>query len=206
MRVVIVHDWLTVFAGAERVLEQILRVFPEADLFSLVDFLPQNQRHLILNKKVHTSFIQNLPFAKKKYRHYLPLMPLAIEQFDLNHYDIVISSSHAVAKGIITHPEQLHICYCHSPMRYAWDMNHQYLREANLNKSIKGWAVKWLLHRLRQWDQHAANRVDYFVANSKFIESRIHKTYRREAKIIYPPVDIENFILSDKKDNFYLTA
>lgn len=206
MRIAVVHDWLTGIAGAEKVLEQILLVFPQADLFSLVDFLPAHQRCSILNKTVQTSFIQKLPFARKKYRGYLPLMPLAVEQFDLGNYELVISSSHAVAKGVLTMPEQLHICYCHSPMRYAWDMHHEYLREANLTKGVKGWFAKGILHRLRQWDQHSSHRVDYFIANSKFIAGRINKSYRRESIVIHPPVDVENFHLCEEKEEFYLTA
>lgn len=206
MRVAIVHDWLTVIGGAERSLQQILQVFPEADLFSLVDFLPEQDRSVILHKNVKTSFIQNLPFAKKRYRDYLALMPLAVEQFDVSPYDLVISSSHAVAKGVLTSPEQLHVCYCYSPMRYAWDLHHQYLRESNLDTGLKGWLAKIILHRMRLWDQHSSQRVDHFMAISHFISKRIHKTYRREAKVIYPPVDIERFKLCEKKEEFYLTA
>lgn len=206
MRVAFVHDWLTVIAGAERVLEQMLLVFPQADLYSLVDFLPADQRGPIMHKQVKTSFIQKLPLSRKKYRSYLPLMPLAIEQFDVHHYDLVISSSHAVAKGVLTTPEQLHLCYCHSPMRYAWDMQHQYLRESKLDKGLKGWAAKIMLHRMRLWDQHAAHRVDHFIANSKFVAKRIQKTYRRESHIIHPPVNTHHFALHEKKESFYLTA
>jgi glycosyltransferase involved in cell wall biosynthesis len=206
MRVAIVHDWLTVVGGAERSLEQILQVFPDADLFSLVDFLPKEERSCILHKTVKTSFIQRLPFAKKRYRDYLIFMPLAIEQFDVSGYDLVISSSHAVAKGVLTSPEQLHLCYCYSPMRYAWDLHHQYLNESKLDTGLKGWIAKMILHRMRLWDQHASHRVDHFMAISSFISKRIHKTYRREAKVIYPPVDIERFKLCEKKEEFYLTA
>lgn len=207
MKVAIVHDWLYTYAGAEKVLEQIINCFPKADLFSLIDFLPENKRDFIQNKPVKTSFIQRMPFAKTKHRHYLPLMPLAIEQLDLRLYDLVISSSHAVAKGILTAPHQLHICYCHSPIRYAWDMQHQYLEEANLTRGIKSWLTRYLLHKIRLWDYRTANGVDYFIANSKFIASRIHKVYRRESQVIYPPVDISKFALYDGvREGFYLTA
>lgn len=152
MKVAIIHDWLVTYAGAEKVLEQLLKIYPDADLFSLVDFMDEGQRGFILNKQVTTSFIQKLPFARKKYRSYLPFMPLAIEQLDVSQYNIVISSSHAVAKGIITGPDQLHISYVHSPIRYAWDLQHQYLKEAGLERGIKGWMAKTILHYIRNWD------------------------------------------------------
>jgi glycosyltransferase involved in cell wall biosynthesis len=206
LRVAIVHDWLVNYAGAERVVEQILNLFPQADLFAVVDFLDQGKRDYIQNKKVATTFIQNLPFAKTKFRQYLPLMPLAIEQLDLSSYDLVISSSHAVAKGVLTAPHQLHISYVHSPIRYAWDLQHQYLRESNLDKGIKSWIVRWLLHQIRNWDARTANGVDLFIANSGFIARRIQKVYRRSAAVIYPPVDLQNYAIQTQKQNFYLTA
>lgn len=206
MKVAIVHDWLTVYAGAERVLEQMLYCYPDADLFSMVDFLSPDNRKFIRNKPVTTSVLQNFPFARTKYRHYLLMMPLTIEQFDLSGYDLVISSSHAVAKGVITGPNQLHISYVHSPMRYAWDMQHQYLRDSGLDKGIKGWIAKWLLHKMRLWDVRTANGVDCFIANSQFIRRRIWKTYRRDAAVIYPPVDISKFTLCEDKGDFYLAA
>ncbi len=206
MKVAVVCDWLVVYAGAERVLEQILKIYPEADLFCLVDFLPENQRGFILNKRTYTSFIQNLPKAKSKYRSYLPLMPLAIEQLDVTSYNLVISSSHAVAKGVMTGPNQLHISYVHSPIRYAWDLQHQYLNESGLNKGIKGWIAKFILHYIRMWDYRTANGVDYFIANSNFIAKRIKKVYGRQAEVIYPPVDVSAYELCEKKEDFYLTA
>lgn len=206
MRIVIVHDWLVVYAGAERVLEQMLACFPDADIFCVVDFLQSGKREFILNKSAKTSFIQNLPFARTKYRQYLPMMPLAVEQFDLSAYDLIISSSHAVAKGVITGPDQLHLCMCYSPIRYAWDMQHQYLKESGLASGMKGWLAKWMLHKIRIWDARTANGVDGFMAISKFISRRIWKVYRRESRVIYPPVDIHAFELLEKKENFYLTA
>jgi len=205
-RVAIVHDWLVVYAGAERVLEQILACYPDADLFSLVDFLPAGQRAFIRNKPVSTSFIQRLPKARKKYRAYLPLMPIAVEQFDLSAYDLVISSSHAVAKGVLTGPDQVHVCYVHSPIRYAWDLQHQYLRESRLNRGLKGWVAKAILHYIRLWDIRTVNGVDAFVANSAFIARRIYKAYRRESTVIYPPVDVADFPLRTDKEDFYVTA
>jgi glycosyltransferase involved in cell wall biosynthesis len=206
LRIAIVHDWLTVYAGAEKVLEQMLLCYPQADIFSLVDFLPDSQRAFLQGKKVTTSFIQQLPFAKAKYRAYLPLMPLAIEQFDLSAYDLILSSSHAVAKGVLTGPDQLHICMCYSPVRYAWDLQHQYLKESGLDRGIKGWFAKYLLHRLRIWDLRTANGVDQFIAISKFVARRIYKVYRRNSVVIYPPVATDDFVLTEDKENFYLTA
>jgi glycosyltransferase involved in cell wall biosynthesis len=206
MKIAIVHDWLVTYAGAERVLEQMLNCYPEADLFSLVDFLPQGGRSFIKEKAVTTSFIQKLPKARTKYRSYLPLMPLAIEQFDLSGYDLVLSSSHAVAKGVLVGPDQLHVCMCYSPIRYAWDLQFQYLRESNLESGVKSWLARWLLHKVRLWDVRTANGVDHFIAISHFIERRIEKVYRREASVIYPPVDVYGFTFQPNKENFYLTA
>ncbi|OGT05332.1 MAG: glycosyl transferase family 1 [Gallionellales bacterium RIFCSPLOWO2_12_FULL_59_22] len=206
MKIAIVHDWLTVYAGAERVLEQMLMCFPEADLYSLIDFVPADRRSFLQGKKARTSFIQHMPLARSRYRQYLPLMPLAVEQFDLSAYDIVVSSSHAVAKGVLTGPDQLHLCMCYSPMRYAWDLQHQYLREAGLDSGIAGWLAKWQLHRLRLWDLRTANGVDGFIAISQFIRRRIRKTYRRDAAVIYPPVDIAKFSLCESKEEFFLAA
>lgn len=205
LKVAIVHEWFVNYAGSERVVEQILQLLPHADLFAVVDFLEPSQRGFIQHKQVQTSFIQNLPFAKTKFRQYLPLMPLAIEQLDLSAYDLVISSSHAVAKGVLTAPHQLHIAYVHSPMRYAWDLQHQYLREANLTRGLKGWLARWILHKLRIWDSRTANGVDLFIANSNFIARRIQKVYRRSAVVIYPPVEIAALDGTVRED-FYLTA
>ncbi|MCM3409931.1 glycosyltransferase family 4 protein [Metabacillus litoralis] len=206
MKVAIVHDWLVTYAGAERVLEEMLRIYPEADLYSLVDFIAEKDREFIRNKEVKTSFIQRLPFSKEKYRNYLMFMPLAIEQFDLSGYDLVISSSHAVAKGVITGPDQIHVCMCYSPIRYAWDLQFQYLRESGLNKGIKGLITKLMLHKIRNWDYRTSNGVDHFIAISEFIKRRIYKVYRRESVVIYPPVDTEKFTLSTSKQDYYVTA
>ena len=206
MKIAIIHDWLTVYAGAERVLEQMLLCYPHADLFSTVDFLPYDQRGFIMNKPVQTSFIQHLPKAKTKYRNYLPLMPLAVEQFDLSGYDLILSSSHAVAKGVLVGPDQLHICMCYSPIRYAWDLQHQYLAESNLTHGLKGWLARWLLHKIRLWDVRTANGVDQFIGISHFIARRIAKAYRRDAAVIYPPVDVSGFAFQADKEDFYLTA
>lgn len=206
MKTAIVHDWLVTYGGAERVLEVMLEEFPEADLFSLYDFIPPEKRGFIKNKPVTTSFLQQMPLAKKKYRLYLPLMPLAVEQFDLSKYDLVISSSYAVAKGVITGPDQVHICMCYSPIRYAWDLTHQYLRESNLVTGLRGWIARYILHRIRIWDCRTANGVDEFIAISGYIARRIKKAYGRLSTVIYPPVDVDAFELHTQKEDFYLTA
>ena len=207
MKIAIVHDWLITYAGAERVLEEMIECYPNSDLFALVDFLPQSKRKFIKNKKVKTSFIQKLPFAKTKYRIYLPLMPFAIEQFDLSDYDLVISSSHAVSKGVITGPNTLHICMCYSPIRYAWDLQHQYLKESNLLFGIKGILAKYILHKIRIWDLRTSNGVDEFIAISNFIKKRISKIYRRNSTVIYPPVDTTSFKELDlPKKDYYVTC
>lgn len=206
MRVAIIHDWLVTYAGAERVLEQMLAVYPEADLYSMVEFVPEKERAFLGGRQVRTSYVQNLPMARTKYRHYISAMTLAVEQFDLSAYDLVLSSSYAVAKGVLTGPDQLHICLCHSPMRYCWDMQHQYLRETGLDSGLKGMAARKLLHKLRIWDQRTANGVGRFIAVSDFIARRIWKVYRRRSTVIHPPVDTEGFAFQPDKDDFYLAA
>ena len=206
MKIAIVHEWLVTYAGSERVLAEMLKCIPEADLYSLVDFLPECERSFLMGKSVKTSFLQNMPLARKIFRHYLPLMPLAIEQFDLSAYDVVISSSHAVAKGVITGPNQIHICMCYSPIRYAWDMQHQYLSSMNIKNSFKKIVARIFLHYMRLWDVRTASGVDQFIAISKYIKKRIWKVYRRESTVIYPPVDIDRFEISAEKDDFYITA
>ncbi|WP_089545888.1 glycosyltransferase family 4 protein [Paenibacillus sp. SSG-1] len=206
MKVAIVHDWLVTYTGAEKVLEQMIDMYPDADLFCVIDNLDEKDRHFIKYKEPVTTFLQHIPFAKKHYRNLLPLMPLAIEQLDLSDYDMILSSSHAVAKGIITGPSQLHISYVHSPIRYAWDLQHQYLKESGLQRGMKGALVRFFLHYIRHWDYRTSNGVDYFVANSNFIAKRIYKVYRRESKVIYPPVDISSFVYSEEKEDYYFTA
>lgn len=202
----IVADWLVTYAGAERVIKEFVDLYPESSLYSIVDFLSEDARKELHGKNVQTSFIQKLPKSRQKYQLYLPFMPLAIEQLDVSSHDIIISSSHAVAKGILTGPDQLHISYVHSPIRYAWDLQHQYLREAGLSKGVKGNLARWLLHKIRLWDYRTANGVDHFIANSQFIARRIKKVYGRDAEVIYPPVDIERFKLNENKDDYYFTA
>jgi glycosyltransferase involved in cell wall biosynthesis len=203
-RIGIVHDWLPVYAGAERVLEQMLSVFPESALYSLIDFLPDEQRDFLQGRDVTTSFIQRLPFARRFYRHYLPLAPMAIEQFDLTDHDVVVSSSYAVAKGVLTRADQLHISYVHSPIRYAWDLYHDYMKQGRLS-GLRGLVARAVLHYIRMYDVTTAPRVDVFLANSQHVARRIWKTYRRSAEVVYPPVDVERFTRRDTKENYYLT-
>ncbi|MBF0621399.1 MAG: glycosyltransferase family 4 protein [Magnetococcales bacterium] len=206
VKTAIIHDWLVTYAGAERVLEQILDLYPDADIFTLVDSIPEKDRGFLKGKSSTTSFIQSLPWGKKKYRAYLPLMPLAIEQLDLAGYDLIISSSYAVAKGVITGPDQVHVSYVHSPMRYAWDLQNQYLKESGLQRGFRSFFVRSILHYIRMWDVSSSNCVDHFIVNSHFIARRVRKVYRRESQVIYPPVDVEGFSMNDAKDDFYLTA
>lgn len=204
-RVAFVHDWVTTYAGSERVLEQMLRIFPEADVFTLFNFVDKSNERFIPGP-MHTSFLQHIPLMRSRYRWFLPLMPFAVEQFDLSGYDLVVSSSHAVAKGVITGPDQLHVCMCYSPIRYAWDLQHQYLRDSGLQDGIRGWIARLVLHQIRMWDVRTGNGVDEFIAISNFIARRIRKAYGREATVIYPPVDTDRFTLRAQKDDFYLTA
>lgn len=206
LNVGIVADWFVTYAGSEKVVAEFIKLFPQSELYSVVDFLSKESKTHFNNKSITTTFIQNLPKAKKKYQTYLPLMPLAIEQLDVSKHDIILSSSHAVAKGVLTGPDQLHISYIHSPIRYAWDLQHQYLREAGLNKGIKAMLARLVLHKIRMWDCRTANGVDHFIANSNFIARRINKVYGRKADVIYPPVDVERFTLQNNKQEYYLTA
>ena len=207
MKKALIHDWFSTYAGAEKCVESFTDIWDDFEIYSLIDFLSGTDRDKILKgKRAHTSFIQRLPFAKDKYRNYLPLFPLAIEQFDLSDYDVVLSSSHAVAKGVLTHSNQLHIAYVHTPIRYAWDLYHQYLRESGLDRGLKGMLAKYFLHKIRLWDASTANRVDHYVANSRYIARRIKKTYGKPSDVIYPPVDVDKFTLREAKEEFYLTA
>jgi glycosyltransferase involved in cell wall biosynthesis len=206
LRVAIVHDWFVTYAGSERVVEQLIALFPQADLFSLFDFLPPAERSMLAGKPIATSFLQRMPLARRRYASYLPLMPLAIEQLDLTAYDLVLSSSHCVAKGVLTAPEQLHVSYIHSPMRYAWDAQHEYLATAGLDRGLRSALARWLLHKMRLWDARTANGVDAMAANSHFIAGRIWKAYRRHARVIHPPVDVAAFNSGRTRDDYYVTA
>ena len=207
MKYALVHEWLTPEAtgGSELVVAEILR-HQTADLYALIDFESSNPKSYLYQRQIRTTFLQNFPRARQGVQKYLPLLPIAIEQLDLRQYDIVLSSSHAVAKGVLTTPEQLHICYCHTPMRYAWDLTFDYLQHSPMGKGLAGLVTRYLLHRIRLWDVVSANRVDYFISNSQHTARRIWRCYRREATVIYPPVNIERFTFQPKKEDFYLTV
>ena len=206
MKVAIVQEWLVTVGGSDKVVKAILDVFPDADIYTLVAKKEVCDELGIPWEKVHTSFIQKMPLGTKKHRAYLPLFPFAIEQFDLRGYDVVISSSHCVAKGILTKADQLHICYCHSPIRYCWDMYNEYLEESHLDKGFKSWLVRLMLHPIRKFDAIAGNRVDYYISNSDYVGQRIRKTYRRKATTIHPNIDISNFELCNDKQDYYLAS
>lgn len=206
MKVAIVQEWLVTVGGSDKVVKAILDVFPDADIYTLVAKKEVCDELGIPWEKVHTSFIQKMPLGTKKHRTYLPLFPFAIEQFDLRGYDVIISSSHCVAKGVLTKADQLHISYVHSPIRYCWDMYNEYLEESHLDKGFKSWLVRLMLHPIRAFDAIAANRVDYYISNSDYVGQRIRKTYRRNATTIHPNIDISNFGICDVKENYYLAS
>ena len=207
MKTAIIHDWFAGYAGSERVVESLTNIWNDADIFVLFNFLNDEEQKIVAKNKIpNTSFLQKWKSVRNNHRKFLPLFPYAIEQFDLSGYDLIISSSHAVAKGVLTNSNQLHINYCHTPIRYAWDLTHQYLRESNLSTGLKGMFAKAILHYIRMWDVSASNRVDYFVANSQYIAKRINKIYKRDAAVIYPPVDTDKFPLATNKEDYYLTA
>ena len=206
LRIAVVHDWLYVLGGAEKVLAAILRCVPGADVFALFDVLNERERAAIGYQTSRTSFLQRMPGIRRHHRAYLGLMPLAIEQLDLSAYDLVISSSSAVAKGVLTGPNQLHVAYVHSPMRYAWDLQHQYLRDGALERGVKSALARWLLHRARMWDVRTAHGVDAYVVNSHFVARRVRKIYGRDAAVIHPPVRVPQTLASVPKRDFFLTA
>ncbi len=201
MRTAIVHDWLTGMRGGEKVLEALCELFPDADLFTLLH-IPGAVSGTIEKRRIQTSFIQRLPLAKKRYRLYLPLFPLAVEGFDLKGYDLVISSSHCAAKGVIPGPNALHISYIHSPMRYVWDMYGEYFGNT---RGLSSLLIRLFAHYLRLWDSSSSRRVDFFVANSNHVSKRIMRCYRRDSSVIYPPVDVSRFSIAERAPaDYYL--
>jgi len=206
VRIAVVHEWLIDWAGSEQVVQQILACYPDADLFALADFLPDTLRERVLNKRATTSFLQRMPFARESLWKYLPLMPSAVERLDLSGYDLVISSSHAVAKGVRKRPGQIHVCYVHSPMRYAWDLEDQYLRSPELRGAARQFLARRIFRYLRRWDVRTAANPDALVANSRFVAARIARTWKRDAHVIHPPVDTERFTTRSDKEDFFLCA
>jgi glycosyltransferase involved in cell wall biosynthesis len=201
MKTAIVHYWLVNMRGGEKVLEALLEMFPDADIFTHV-YKPEAVSPLIKTHNIFTSRINRLPFAKKLYQLYMPLMPNALMDFNLQEYGLVISSESGPAKGVVPNPNAYHICYCHSPMRYLWDMYHEYLRETSPPVRF---FMKRLVPRLRLWDAVSANQVDFFIANSSYVSMRVRRCYNREAAVVYPPVDIEKFLSVERQpENFYL--
>lgn len=202
MKVAIIHDWLTGMRGGEKCLEVFCELFPEADLYTLLH-IKGAMSETIEQMEIKTSFIQKLPLVRKKYRSYLPLFPIAIEQFDLREYDLVISSSHCTAKGVITSPSACHICYCYTPMRYAWDLYHDYFGKGRLSYFSKR-IIPLFINYLRIWDITSSHRVDYFLAISQYVAERIKKHYRRDTEVIYPPVDCSFFTPQNVDEDYYL--
>jgi glycosyltransferase involved in cell wall biosynthesis len=206
MKIAVVHEWLVDWAGSEQVLQQILACYPDADLFSLVDFLPDELRGRVLGKRATTSFLQRMPFARAALWRYLPLMPFAMESLDLSGYDLVISSSHAVAKGVVTSAQQIHVSYVHSPMRYAWDLEDQYLRSPELDGPLRRFVARRIFRYLRNWDVRTSANPDALAANSKFVAQRIARVWKRSSRVIWPPVDTGRFLPGAKKGDFFLCA
>ncbi len=206
LRVAVVHDWLTVMGGAEYSLRQILALFPGADVYTIVDTLPSDKRQWLEGHRIFTSPLQKIPFLAKRYRHMIWMMPYWIEQFDLGEYDLIISDSHAVAKGVIVHPHQKHLAYIYSPMRYAWDMSYEHDRIGVLGKGVKRAFLRRWFHRFRVWDAASSLRPDKMVAISGFIRDRIRKSWGRDAHVIYPPVDVEGCPFISEKEEYYVSV
>lgn len=206
LKFAVVHDrFAGAYTGSEKVVEGIVDTFP-APIFTLIADRNVLAGTTLQDAEIKTSFIQRMPMGQRGYQFYLPFYPLAVEQFDLSGYDVVISSSHSVAKGVLTNPDQLHICYCHTPMRYVWDLYFDYLRTSGLEKGLRSKIIRMVFHYLRMWDESTASRVDHFIANSVHVAKRIKKIYGRESSVIYPPVDVQSFSLSTRKENFFLAA
>ena len=206
MRTFVVHDWLYTYAGSERVLESILECFPAERIFALVDFLAGPDRRFLRGIPVTTSFLQKMPLSRTQRRLYLPLMPLAVESLDVSAADLVISSSAAIAKGVLTHGDQLHLCYCHSPARYAWDLTKDYLEPGGAWGTLKNALAQAVFQYFRIWDATSASRVDHFIANSHYNARRLRRFYGRGSTVIYPPVDLAGFPLQENKEDFYVTV
>jgi len=206
MRVALVHDWLPVFSGAERVLSEIMRVVGASDLYTLYDFLDDRERAAIGASRIYTSGLNGLPFVEKYYRWTFPFCPQAIEAFNLSRYDLVISSSAAFAKGIISHPHQKHIAYVHTAVRYAWDQSYEYLSQTPMSRFPAGLLLSRLLHRMRVWDVRTAHSADVLVANSSIVKRRIEQTYGRRAVVIEPPVDVTEIPLVERKGDYFMVA
>lgn len=204
MKIALVHDFLYQDGGAERVLEAFHEIWPDAPIYTL--FHNKEKITRFAQADVRESFLRYLPFARRFYRWYLPLMPIATERYDLTGYDVVISSTSAFAKGIMTRPETVHICYCHTPTRYLWTDTHEYIEDLRMNSLLKKALLPRLIHKLRLWDKMSVDRVDYFIANSRAVKQRIKKYYRRDSDIIYPPINTKEFFLTDDLGDYFITG
>ncbi|MFZ5649026.1 MAG: glycosyltransferase family 4 protein [Bacillota bacterium] len=203
MNLALVHEWLVNIGGSEKCVQSFINAFPGSHLYTIVHD-PGVAAGMGLSGRVTSTFIQRLPRATRWYQKYLPLMPLAVEQLDLGGYDVILSSSHAFAKGVLTRADQMHVCYCHTPVRYVWDLYHHYLSQWGLHRGPFSWPARALLHYLRLYDVSSANRVDHFIANSGYVARRIWRAYRREATVIYPPVEVDLFQPGAKKDGYFM--
>ena len=204
MKIALVQDWFVVNGGAEKVVREIVNLYDDIDIFSLVDFLSaENREQILKGKKSNTSFLQYFPLSEFGYRNYLPLFPTAIESLDFSGYDVIISSSYTVAKGITKTKDQLHICYCHSPVRYAWDLEEQYLAPLNF---IKKFIARVTLKYIRKWDLKSNKSVDVFIANSHYVAERIKRIYNRDSVVLHPPVDTSSFTPCEEKEEYYFTS
>ena len=205
-RVGYVHEWLTEWGGSEDVTRAMLQAVPGTALHATIDVLKAEHRARFGAIPIRTTFLQQAPFVRTRFWNYLPLTPLAVETHDLRGADVIVSSSHAFAKGVLTTAEQLHVSYVHSPMRYAWDLHHEYLADYRLDRGPKGMLARYLFHRLRQWDRQTANNVDLFLANSRHVQRRIWRAYRRLARVLYPPVAVGRFRFEPVKGDHYVTV
>ena len=205
-RVEYVHEWLTEWGGSEDVTRAMLAAVPGGKLHATIDFLTAEHRARFDGVPIRTTFLQKAPFVRQRFWNYLPVTPLAVETHDLRDAQVVVSSAHAFAKGALTSAEQLHVSYVHSPMRYAWDLHHQYLEDYRLHRGAKGLLARYMFHRLRQWDRNTSHNVDLFLANSIHVQRRIWRTYRRPAKVLYPPVATDRFRFEAKKEDHYVTV
>jgi len=204
MKVALIHDHLAQNGGAEKVLKSLADLYPDAPIYTLLYDKKNVDKHF-KNRHIETSIIQKLPGGIKHYQWYMPFMPMAVEFFDLREFDLVISDASAFAKGVITSPDTLHICYCHAPTRYLWDYTHQYINELRYNKYFKK-VISLVLNYIRVWDKSAADRVDKYIANSRTVQKRIKKYYRRSSSVIYPPVELDKFYISEKQEDYFLVG
>lgn len=204
-KVAIIHDWLSVNGGAEIVLKHILSMFPKADIYTMIDILPEGGRAWLDGHTIYTSVLQKNRWIAQKYHYFIPLMPYLVEQFDLEKYDVIISSSHAIAKGVIVHPHQTHLAYIYSPMRYAWDLMYEHERLGIFGNGLTRFVMKRWLHKMRIWDFVSAQRPDILIADSYFVRKRIEKCWRRDAAVVYPPVEFDDCVYNEVKEEYYIT-